>query len=82
MFNLDLNFAKVAIALMQPVLCFLILSILGMLVTYIVQIRGKLATLLVENLNLLNGMHEGLVMLSFNDRSLLFASTPAARLLN
>ena len=43
---------------------FLILSVFGMLVIYIVQIRGKLAQLMVDNLNLLNGMHEGLVVLS------------------
>jgi hypothetical protein len=53
-----------------------------MLLTYVVHIRGKLQTLLGENLNLLNGMHEGLLMLSFKERSLRFASTPAARLLN
>ena len=54
-----------------------------MIITYIVRIRGKMAYLVIENLNLLNKMHEGLVMVSENEseKKLEFASIPAVRLL-
>ena len=37
--------------------------------------------LIVENLNLLDKMHEGLIVISENDRTLQFASEPAMRIL-
>lgn len=52
-----------------------------MVFVYIAQIRGKLNYLVVENLNLLNKMHEGLVVVSESDMSINFASQPAVRLL-
>ena len=45
-----------------------------MVVTYIAQIRGKMSQLLIENLNLLNKMHEGIIVVSEKDQSLKFAS--------
>ena len=53
-----------------------------MLLTYIAQIRGKTAYLVIENLNLLDKMHEGLIVVSKSDLSLKFASRPAVRLFN
>lgn len=41
-----------------------------MVVTYIAQIRGKMSQLLIENLNLLNKMHEGIIVVSEKDQSL------------
>ena len=41
-----------------------------MVVTYIAQIRGKMSQLLIENLNLLNKMHEGIILVSEKDQSL------------
>ena len=55
---------------------FMLFSGISMLVSYIVQIHGRLAKLLVENLNLLNGMDEGLAVVSAADKSITFASTP------
>lgn len=51
-----------------------IVSIAGMAVTYIAQIRGKMSQIFNENLNLLNKMHEGIVVVSEKDRILQFAS--------
>ena len=45
-----------------------------MIVTYIAQIRGKMSLLMKENLNLLNKMHEGIIVVSEKDKSLQFAS--------
>jgi hypothetical protein len=41
-----------------------------MLFTYVVNARGKMGQLFGENLNLLDGMHEGLVVLSSEDKSI------------
>ena len=41
-----------------------------MIITYIVRIRGKMAYLVIENLNLLNKMHEGLIVVEEDNLSL------------
>lgn len=61
--------------------CFAILTIFAMLFTYIAHIRGRMVRLIVENVNLLDKMHEGLIVLSQTDLSIRFASIPAIRLL-
>lgn len=54
------------------------LTAISLIVTYIAQIRGKIGTLMFENLNLLDGMHEGLIVLSSDDNlTLQFANKPA-----
>ena len=52
-----------------------------MLISYIARIRGKLSYQAIENMNLLNKMHEGLIVLSESDLSLKFANLPAVRLM-
>ena len=52
-----------------------------MLLTYIVQLKGKINKLMIENFNLFDKMNEGLVIISEEDKSLKFASKPAISLL-
>jgi len=52
-----------------------------MVITHIAEIRYKLGKLLAENLKLLDGMHEGLIVISEKDYSLKFASRPAIAVL-
>lgn len=52
-----------------------------MLLAYVARIRGKLSYLVIENMNLLNKMSEGLIVLSESDLYLQFASMPAVRLM-
>ena len=73
---------NIIVAFLNPIFATAAITSMGVMLTYIVQIRARLATLVDENLNLLNRMHEGLVMLSRKDRKLFFASTPAITLLN
>ena len=56
-------------------------TILSLLLTYIAHLRGKMSKLMVENLNLLNKMHEGLIVVSEKDKIVKFASKPAINLL-
>ena len=72
--NENINVPFVIGKLLNSIFLFLICSIIGMVVTYIAQIRGKMSQLLIENLNLLNKMHEGIIVVSEKDQSLKFAS--------
>ena len=67
--------------LMDIFMCFVIMNVLNIFLMYIVQIRSKLSQLIYENLNLLDKMHEGLIVLSRSDRELKLASRPAVRLI-
>ena len=60
---------------------FVALSALAMILTYISKIRYKLNRLMVDNLQLFDQMHEGLIVLTERDRDLKFASKPAINLL-
>lgn len=62
-FTVSLIIAK----LLNVVATVTVLTIFSMLVTHVAQIRGKIGTLMFENLNLLDGMHEGLLVLSAVD---------------
>ena len=57
------------------------MTTLSIVLSYIAQIRGRLAYIVRENINLLNKMHEGLIVLSESDSSLKFASRPAVQFL-
>ena len=46
------------------------------------MIKGQMSELMKENLNLLNKMHEGLIVLSEKDDSLQVVNKPALNLLN
>jgi len=81
LFNEELNLFGVLSKLFNVVSFLLFITLLGMLVTYIALIKGKMNQLMIENLNLLDKMHEGLIVVSEKDRDLKFASNPAIRLL-
>ena len=49
--------------------------------TYIIRIRGRMVYLIDENINLLDKMHEGIVVLDQDDLNLKIASQPAVTLL-
>ena len=50
-------------------------------VSYIKLIRDKMNLLMIENLNLLNKMNEGLIVVSEQDKSLKVITKPALSLL-
>ena len=79
--NKELDFTSVCYTMSISILMFVALSALAMLLTYISKIRYKLNRLMVDNLKLLDQMHEGLIVLTQRDRVLQFASKPAINLL-
>lgn len=60
---------------------FIVLTLIGMLVTYISITREKMSSLIKENFNLFDKMHEGLIVLDQADETLQFVSQPAINLL-
>ena len=54
--------------------CILLLVIISLTITYIARIRFRLTRLMQENLNLLDKMHEGLIVVAEDDFCLEFAS--------
>ena len=81
LYNEEWSFSMIFGKMLNGLFCFAILTILSMIVTYIAMIRGRMSKLIVENLNLLDKMHEGLIVLSESDKSIQLASKPAVYLL-
>ena len=73
--------AEVIAIILSIIYYFAIVSSMGMVITYIGQIRNKMSRLLKENLKLLDKMHEGLIVVSESGKSLKFASRPAIALI-
>ena len=67
--------------ILEVVICFFMMNGLNICFMYIVQTRSKLSHLIKENLNLLDKMHEGLIVLSSGDMEFKLASRPAVRLI-
>ena len=77
----DINATLILKKVFNCMFCFLILTCIGMLVTYITRTRKKMSSLIQENFNLFDKMHEGVIVLDRVDESLKFISRPALRLL-
>lgn len=67
--------------LQMVVISFIFLSTFSMVITYIARIQGKMNFVIIENIHLLNRMHEGLVVVEQEDLDLKFATIPAVSLL-
>lgn len=82
LYSEEMVFSIIFAKVLNGFFCFIILTIMGMMVTYIAQIRGKLTSLISERLHLFDKMNEGLILLDATDNNLIMASQPAARLLS
>ena len=73
--------SRMITVLQVNVIAFIFTSGFGQIIVYIVRIRGKMGYLIIENLNLLNKMNEGLIVVDDSDFELKIASIPAIKLL-
>ncbi len=73
--------AVVIAKLLNCVAAFAILTIYGMVLTYIAQIKSELVELMNENICLFDKMHEGVAIVTESDQSLQFLNKPAVDLL-
>lgn len=67
--------------LIDSILLALILTITSMVFGYIAMIRGRLHRVMIGDLDLMNKMHEGMIVVSKEERKLQFASKPAVKIL-
>ena len=61
---------SIGLKMTYTIALFVVLTLISMVVNYIAQLKGKMNKLIVENLNLLDKMHEGLIVISESDQSL------------
>ena len=80
-FNDPLNLAKTIMSIAYVLALHLVNSLTATLFLYIAELHGKLHQLILENIRLLNGMHEGLLIISKTDQSILFVNRPVQKLL-
>ena len=66
----EFAFGIVSGAILNAITIFIIGTILAMCITYIAFLKGRIVQLMVENLNLLDKMHEGLVVVRKEDLGL------------
>lgn len=57
------------------------ITTLNIIVAHVCEIRARIYDLIIENISLFDRMHEGLIVLSSEDKKLEFASQPAVNLL-
>ena len=60
---------------------FLIICLLAIVILYTYELQTKLKDLNGENIKLLDGMHEGLLILSKANKNVMFCNKPSQKLL-
>ena len=63
-YDRGLDFGSILSHTITLVLFFLLCSSMAMIAAYISELHAKMATTIVQNQRLLNGMHEGLLIIS------------------
>ena len=71
---------NISIIILYCIASFVIYTMLAQLIIQIGRLHSKLKTAICENTKLLDGMHEGLLILS-KDKTIMFCNKPAKKLL-
>ena len=66
----NLDFSKLMRNINSVAVAFAFSILVHALITYIAMIKSKISALVLENLGLLDGMHEGIIVISGEDESL------------
>ena len=70
----SLDFTKFVRSVLNVAIAFAFCTLVHALIAYIAMIKSKISALMLENLGLLDGMHEGIIVISGEDESLQFAN--------
>ena len=81
MYNLERTPAYISTCVWECLILFFMCTNFSMNFTYLANLKVKISNLLEENLKLLNSMHEGLIVISKDDRTLKFANKSAVHYL-
>ena len=76
-YKAELTFYAIVIKLSIAVGFFLIICLICMSLLYVFKLQTKLRDLNVENIKLLDGMHEGLLILSKSNKNVMFCNRPS-----
>ena len=71
----------IAEAIMMTILVFTFMTVLAMLFRYVTTLHKRIQAYNVENIKLLDGMHEGLLILSKQNHSVMFCNKPSQKFL-
>ena len=72
---------EVFVRLTDSLFVFIVCMTLALIITYIKLIRGRMSQLIIENINLLNKMNEGLIVVSEKNEIVKVINKPALSLL-
>ena len=74
--------SKIFTELASLLFLYVVITVMTFLFLYVRDLHGKMGKLIVENIKLLNRMHEGILIISKKDNSVVFANKPASEFLN
>jgi len=81
LFLKPLSLKYVSFTLMIVLIYFIVTTILSMVFVYISELHTEMHTTNRENVKLLDGMHEGLLILSKSNQKVMFCNSPAEKLI-
>ena len=81
LYNIEWTASEIFGIIFNIFFCVAILTVLAMSITYIAMIRGQMSNLIKQSLNMFDKMHEGLLVLSKDDKSIQLVSKPAANVM-
>lgn len=81
LFLKPLSLKYISFTLMIVLIYFIVTTILSMVFVYISELHTEMHTTNRENVKLLDGMHEGLLILSKSNQKVMFCNSPAEKLI-
>ena len=80
-YEIDLTTMEIIWKIGLVIALFVFCSMFAMIILYISQLQLRLRTFNLENIKLLDGMHEGLLILSNKNKKVMFCNKPSQKLL-
>ena len=76
-FKIPLTFSEVFSKMSLTFLLFIGSIFLAVMIMYVSKLHGRMSVTITENMRLLDGMHEGLLILSKEKQGIMFCNRPA-----
>ena len=80
-YNAPVTINTIAFAITTAFSIFIVSTMLAMIFLFIAKLQTRLKSFNIENIELLDGMHEGLLILSKTDKKVMFCNKPSQKLL-
>ena len=76
-FDVEMPAVEIIMIIIAAVFLFLSMSLLAILIRYISTLHERMKTYNLANIKLLDGMHEGLLIISKSDNKVIFCNRPS-----